>query len=153
MCWDTARTYPGSQRAPSLARRFCADQLMTQLADRPDRRAIIDDAVVIVSELVTNAVRAGCTSAQVSLTMHHRQLRVAVDDDAPGMPSPRQPTDRDPRGRGLAIAAELSSAWGTENTATGKRVWAELDLSPALTTALTCHSLQTLGHGSTRRTL
>ena len=111
------------------------------LADRPERHVLLDDVTLIVSELITNSLNAGATAATVHLGWHRHQLRLAVDDDAPGVPRLHVATDNDSHGRGLAITQALSNAWGAEPHSRehpGKQVWAALSVAPILTTALAC---------------
>jgi anti-sigma regulatory factor (Ser/Thr protein kinase) len=113
------------------------------LADQPERGELLGDVTVIISELVTNAVNAGATSALVTLDWHRHQLRLVVADDAPGVPALQAPTRDETHGRGLAITQSLSTVWGVEPPSrgyhVGKQVWAELRVAPVLTTTLLCH--------------
>jgi signal transduction histidine kinase len=97
---------------------------------------VVDDAELIVSELVTNAIDADCGGAQLTVTVEAGVVRIEVEDDASGLPQPADAGSNDERGRGLAIVAALSTRWGYERLGRGKRVWAELaarqgSLSPA----------------------
>lgn len=61
--------------------------------------ALVDDVVLCISELVANAVQAGCTRICLNYTSDSDQARLSVADDAPTMPSQR-PLDPDAtRGR------------------------------------------------------
>ena len=65
---------------------------------------MIDDYLLVVSELTTNAVKAGCTAVSITVEVHRDHLRIAAHDDGPGVPRPgtaRRPDDRG--GRGLPI--------------------------------------------------
>lgn len=90
----------------------------------------IDDALVVVSELVTNAIRHAGTSSTLEMELSHSRewLRVALRDgsSAPPMPRVADPTAED--GRGMAIMSALSDRWGIEPYDGGKRVWLEIDL-------------------------
>ena len=123
--------------APSRARRFAADSLRSELSGPAAERSV-DLTVVVVSELVTNAVRAGCTAIGVTLQLHRDHLRVMVFDDAPGRPKPRPTGGHDIRGRGLSIIRAVSRAWGLQLAAAGKRVWAEIALPDDVIHASTC---------------
>ena len=123
--------------APSRARRFVADSLRSELSG-PAVEGSVDVAVVVVSELVTNAVRAGCAAIAVSLQLHRDHLRVVVFDDAPGRPKPRTAGAGDVRGRGLSIVRAVSRAWGLQVAAAGKRIWAEIALPDDLIHASAC---------------
>ncbi|MFF3215095.1 SpoIIE family protein phosphatase [Streptomyces sp. NPDC002886] len=96
---------------------------------------IIDDAVVLTSELVTNAVVHAGTRAEVLCLRTEDGVRVEVADRYPERELPLQhPGDRpyaDPdreNGRGLMLCAALATRWGVEYTATHKHVWFRLDM-------------------------
>ncbi|WP_042441892.1 SpoIIE family protein phosphatase [Streptacidiphilus jiangxiensis] len=99
---------------------------------------VVDDAVVLVSELVTNAVVHAGTAALVELLRQGEQVRIEVGDRYPRRALPIYPgADEGPAptaeleregGRGLLLCAALASRWGVDYTATDKRVWFTLDL-------------------------
>ena len=114
--------------APRLARRH-----VVEIA-RGAPRALVSDALLLVSELVTNAVKHG-GSAFVTLyaSASPRLVRIAVHDGGEGLPAvvAEAPDRGAPGGRGLMIVSALASRWGVESdpTVVGKTVWAELDAS------------------------
>jgi len=127
MCQNFEVQYLHCDRAtPSAARRFVAHQLGGELPDGAD--SAIETAVLVTSELVTNAVRAGCQHLELRLAVNRSGVRVAVEDDVDGVPRPRVAGIEDVRGRGLAIVGAVSRGWGTEPTAAGKSVWADIEL-------------------------
>lgn len=141
MCWDARRHFAAETRSPAAARRFCTQRLSEMLTDRPERAALLDDLALVVTELVTNSLNAGASATTVRLSWHRHQLRLAVEDDAPGIPMLRSAASDDSHGRGLAITESLSLAWGVQSTPAvqvGKRVWADFAVAPTLTTALPC---------------
>jgi hypothetical protein len=138
MCWQVAQSYPCQPGTPARARLFCAETLPSLLAATAARDPLIELALLVVSELVTNAVNAGCVTARLILSMHHDRLRVGVCDDAAGQPQMAHPSRSEPHGRGLLIIASVARSWGVTPAATGKEVWAELDVDTELTTALDC---------------
>ena len=83
------------------------------------------DAILCISELVTNAVHAGCQNLRVELTFGEHDLRVGVVDDAPGRPVPRTAGAHEHRGRGLNLVQAVSRRWGVDVVERGKKVWAE----------------------------
>jgi anti-sigma regulatory factor (Ser/Thr protein kinase) len=93
---------------------------------------LADDVEIIVSELVTNAVLAGCVVMHVLLTLNPSCLRIDLRDDAPGWPTEVDASPTDDHGRGLAIVSALASRWGVRRLRDAKEVWAELDLPTAL---------------------
>jgi PAS domain S-box-containing protein len=95
---------------------------------------IVDDAVVLTSELVTNAVVHAGTSADVLCLRTEDGVRVEVSDLYPDREVPVQSAavsmgspDRE-GGRGLQLCAALATRWGVEYTPTHKQVWFQLDL-------------------------
>jgi anti-sigma regulatory factor (Ser/Thr protein kinase) len=127
--WTATSDFSCDAAAPAKARRFCAEQLGSVLPDRPDAEDVIADAVLVTSELVTNAVRAGCSRITLELSLAHDALQLAVHDDAPGIPVERAPRPDEPRGRGLAITARIANRWGYRPSHTGKQVWAHLPVT------------------------
>jgi anti-sigma regulatory factor (Ser/Thr protein kinase) len=89
---------------------------------------LIDDAQLVVTELVTNAILHSKSDCTVTIDLGAQKLRIAVTDNGNGVPEP-QPFDLTREGgRGLLIVATLADAWGVipEDGAAGKTVWAEL---------------------------
>lgn len=123
---------------PAAARAHCDSQLTSLLPDAAGRRALADTASLVVSELVTNAVAAGSSRLEVILGVHRDHIRLAVGDDAAGLPTLRGTTPTDPSGRGLAIVAALSRSWGVERSELGKHVWALLPIAAALAPMVPC---------------
>jgi PAS domain S-box-containing protein len=116
-------------RSVASARSFVRDTLQGWgFAD------IVDDAVVLTSELVTNAVVHAGTSADVLCLRSDEGVRIEVADRYPEREIPRQGSpvnmgspDRE-GGRGLQLCAALAGRWGVEYTPTHKQVWFQLDL-------------------------
>ncbi|MDX3524641.1 SpoIIE family protein phosphatase [Streptomyces scabiei] len=85
---------------------------------------------LVVSELVTNAIRYG--GAPVCLRLiRERGLIVEVSDGGHTSPHLRRAAMEDEGGRGLFLVAQLTQRWGTRYTSTGKTIWTEVSLSPA----------------------
>ena len=92
---------------------------------------VLDDALVVVTELVTNALVHAGPFCELRAVLSGGVLRLQVSDSGVGMPDPRAATDTDEGGRGLLLVNALCAAWGTVALpAGGKVVWAEL-LRPA----------------------
>jgi anti-sigma regulatory factor (Ser/Thr protein kinase) len=86
---------------------------------------ILDDAALVVTELVTNAVTHG-GDFRLQLSRTSGALRIEVVDDGAGTPEP-QPQDIEAEGgRGIMLVDAMSSSWGVENVPRGKLVWAEI---------------------------
>ncbi|PHQ48409.1 PAS domain S-box protein [Streptomyces cinnamoneus] len=124
-----AATFEPVGRSVAAARAFVRDTL--QGWGFPD---VIDDAVVLTSELVTNAVVHAGTSAEVVCARMNAGVRVEVSDRYPERELPVQnpagrfgSLDRE-GGRGLLLCAALAGRWGVEYSSTHKTVWFRLDL-------------------------
>ncbi|MGA4539470.1 SpoIIE family protein phosphatase [Uniformispora flossi] len=85
------------------------------------------NAELILSELVTNAIRYGSAPIQVRL-IHDRRLICEVFDAGSTAPHLRRAATTDEGGRGLFLVAKFAARWGTRYTAQGKVIWAELPL-------------------------
>jgi anti-sigma regulatory factor (Ser/Thr protein kinase) len=117
---------PCEASTPMRARRWAAGCLYALLGDAPGAGALIDDAVLCVSELVTNAVQAGCSAISLRLRIDQDVVRISIIDDASGHPTPRAAGPNDPTGRGLRLVEALTRRWGVDPAASGKEVWAEI---------------------------
>ncbi|MEV4108320.1 ATP-binding protein [Nonomuraea sp. NPDC049695] len=83
-------------------------------------------AELLVSELVTNAVRHACGIVRLNLSAADGLLRCEVEDSSPLPPRPRAAAADDEGSRGLLLVEVLSSGWGSVPTGRGKVVWFEL---------------------------
>ncbi|KPI16950.1 putative PAS/PAC sensor protein [Actinobacteria bacterium OK074] len=118
--WDL----PANAEIVSEARRLASAQL--------DEWGLTEAAFVtelVVSELVTNAIRYGAEPIQLRL-IHDRTLLCEVSDGNSTSPHLRRARITDEGGRGLLLVAQLTKSWGTRHTATGKTIWAEQSLTP-----------------------
>ncbi|MCX5393562.1 SpoIIE family protein phosphatase [Streptomyces sp. NBC_00094] len=115
-------------RSVAAARAFVRDTL--QGWGHPE---LIDDATVLTSELVTNAVIHAGTSAEVLVLRAEDSIRIEVADRYPEREIPVQSgrslgsPDRE-NGRGLLLCAALAHRWGVDYSPTRKHVWFHLDL-------------------------
>ncbi|MEU9121601.1 SpoIIE family protein phosphatase [Streptomyces sp. NPDC048506] len=124
-----AATFEPVGRSVATARAFVRDTLQGWgCAD------IVDDAVVLTSELVTNAVVHAGTAADVLCLRSDGGVRISVADRYPEREIPLQHAgqamahpDRE-GGRGLLLCGALATRWGVEYTAAQKHVWFQLDL-------------------------
>ncbi|MGW7545690.1 SpoIIE family protein phosphatase [Streptomyces sp. NPDC054770] len=86
-----------------------------------------DGMLLVISELVTNAVRFGTGPVTVRLVRAGRRLTCEVGDTGNGRPRQRRGDPLDDSGRGLHVVHKLTTRWGVRWTDTGKAVWAELE--------------------------
>ncbi|MFF3269995.1 ATP-binding protein [Streptomyces chrestomyceticus] len=91
---------------------------------------VVDLAVLLVSELVTNALRHASGPIGVRIVLKSGGgLLVEVSDPVPDPPRERAATPDDEGGRGLQLVACTSRRWGTRHGRTGKTVWFELSVA------------------------
>ncbi|MEU7426350.1 ATP-binding protein [Streptomyces sp. NPDC040750] len=95
---------------------------------------IADTAALLVSELVTNALRHTRGPLRLNLQVRDGRLRCEVEDTDSGGPV-RRTVDTDAEsGRGMELVDLLAEAWGGTRTPTGKTVWFELTAQPPAST-------------------
>jgi serine phosphatase RsbU (regulator of sigma subunit)/anti-sigma regulatory factor (Ser/Thr protein kinase) len=119
-------SFPPAEASVSAARRLVTSTLAQWGAED-----LVDDATLLVSELVTNAVVHAGTEVDVTLTLLADAVEVAVTDRHPTRPVPPPPADVDGAredGRGLLLTSALSASWGVDYTERTKRVWFRLPL-------------------------
>ncbi len=106
------------------ARRFVRD-ILTQW----DLLPILDDALLVVSELAANAITHAGSDYRVRLSSGQRSVRIEVRDSGEGTPEPQPHNLTSEHGRGLLMVAAIAASWGIEHSE-GRRklVWAELAL-------------------------
>ncbi|MGW3651434.1 SpoIIE family protein phosphatase [Streptomyces sp. NPDC000878] len=141
-------THPSDDVALVLARTRALDADHVRVWDLPAdfevvaearRRAVaqltewgLDEAAfvteLVVSELVTNAIRYGTDPIQLRL-IHDRTLICEVSDGSSTSPHLRRARISDEGGRGLLLVAQLTTSWGTRHTRNGKTIWAEQALT------------------------
>lgn len=107
-------------RAPATAR-----EAIEQIAGQVDPK-IVPDAMLLVSELVTNSVKYGRGDLRLLLDVDGGRLRCEVVDDGGGFtPSARTKPSTDVGGWGLHLVESLADRWGVQDGST--HVWFELD--------------------------
>ncbi len=116
--WTLPSELTSASRARSLIRRPLR---------RWDLLELLPTAELLVSELVTNAVRYAQGKIGLRLILE-AGLVCEVMDESAALPRLRHPDDSDERGRGLQVVSQLAQRWGARRAATGKVVWCELPL-------------------------
>jgi serine phosphatase RsbU (regulator of sigma subunit) len=109
--------------APGRARRLARSALA-----RWELEELTDSVELLVSEVVTNAVRYASRPVTLRL-LRTDVLRCEVGDDVPQLPRLRQARATDEGGRGLYLVNKLARRWGATRLSTGKVVWFELNRS------------------------
>lgn len=140
----TAVRVPFGAGSAALVRR----RLVTELTSHGVDVDVVDEAALVASELVGNAVRHGLPLADGCLraawTLGPSQLHLEVSDGGTGVPeglsltsvSSGGPGGDAEGGRGLGIVDLLAAGWGSRRTLSGVDVWADLRLVPGATSHL-----------------
>ncbi|WP_406485964.1 SpoIIE family protein phosphatase [Streptomyces phaeochromogenes] len=113
--WDV----PPDPAAVSKIRKWVSDRLTSW-----GMEAAVFTTELVVSELVTNAIRYGSPPVQLRL-IKDSALICEVSDSSSTAPHLRRARAFDEGGRGLLLVAQLADRWGTRHTPTGKTIWAE----------------------------
>ena len=114
------RAFTASPSALASVRSWVRDVLRDWVVAEPT----VDDAVLLTSELATNAVQHARSAFDVTMTRQANAIRVAVADDSQRLPSLRENVPYGEGGRGLLIVEAVSSEWGAEPVpGDGKVVW------------------------------
>ncbi|GAA4902388.1 SpoIIE family protein phosphatase [Streptomyces coeruleoprunus] len=113
---------PREPRSVGRARELARDRLTAW-----DLEPLVDTVELLVSELVTNALRYGEGEIRLRL-LRDRTLVCEVWDAGLVQPRRRRARDTDEGGRGLQLVGLLSAGWGSRRTPRGKTVWFELAL-------------------------
>jgi serine/threonine-protein kinase RsbW len=113
--------------------RAARDRIRGALRDRcPD--ALLDDARLVVSELVANSLRYARPlddhTIRIGWSIRADVLRLTVTDggSTTSAPSPRRPGEMATGGRGLKIVQTIAERWGVDRKGSSTTVWAELTL-------------------------
>ena len=118
---ETTRGFTGTSQGPRFARRFVAETLQRWgLVD------LVDDAVLVVSELATNAVMHARSDFTVGLSRRGGGVHLAVADSNIDTPQTRHLDRMAPGGRGLRVVDQIATRTGHDLVDGGKVVWADL---------------------------
>ena len=113
---------PATDEAPRNARALLAVQLGELLTLEQGQVAEL-----LISELVTNALRHTQSDVILVDVSTDARIRVSVTDQSSRMPQRQSPGPDEPGGRGLMIVDELAESWGIDALpGDGKRIWFEL---------------------------
>ncbi|MCZ4508187.1 MEKHLA domain-containing protein [Streptomyces sp. ActVer] len=93
-----------------------------------DCTATADDARLLLSEILTNAVQHAQGPLGLHLCRTATELTVEVSDHSPHLPQPRLAAEDDESGRGLILVRALAGTWGVRPTDEGKTTWFTLAL-------------------------
>ncbi|HWL90511.1 MAG TPA: ATP-binding protein [Actinomycetota bacterium] len=113
--------------AASQARAVITDELGRAVSGK-----VLEDATLLVSELVTNAVRhaprAGSPAVELRVKVDQERVRVVVSDPGGGfVAAPRLPTAAESSGWGLYLVDRIADRWGVISTGRNE-VWFEIDV-------------------------
>jgi anti-sigma regulatory factor (Ser/Thr protein kinase) len=118
---EVTRRFPRAVQSPALARHFVADTLGSW-----GMASLVDDAILLVSELAANAVLHATSDFTVGLSRSDAGVRLHVGDASSAVPVARHPRVTDIGGRGLLLMGELAEAVWYELVDGGKVVWVDL---------------------------
>jgi anti-sigma regulatory factor (Ser/Thr protein kinase) len=125
---DHVRTEPvrallaPEERSPAAARRIVRNAVLEAGLDH-----VLDEALLLTTELVTNALVHGGTEVELEVEAEDELLRVLVSDRGHGrVLLAATPSEEREGGRGIYLVDALASAWGTRQSPHGKTVWFEL---------------------------
>ena len=112
---------PAEPASIPRARRFVRGAVESLGAD-----AAADDAVLLISELATNALLHARSAFTVEVTRNDDRVRICIVDGSPAAPRVRAYAEDATTGRGLQLVQTLSADWGVHFRQHGKTVWVEL---------------------------
>jgi anti-sigma regulatory factor (Ser/Thr protein kinase) len=117
---------PSSESSPAAARDWARRAVCVEHA-----LSVQDEALLLITELITNSVRHGGPPIVLALECDEHVLRARVRDGSPTLPTPITPSlDSDEGGRGMTLVSLLTDTWGVEPVedehGPGKQIWFEL---------------------------
>lgn len=123
MCRVASKELRHSTQAVAEARAFVSSALR-----RWELEALVVDAELLTSELVTNAVIHARTDLTVSVAVADGTAEIGVTDGSADLPRPRTAARTAEGGRGLRLVERLAEDWGVARVDGGKQVWFALDV-------------------------
>ena len=114
--------FPSELHSARDARRFAAGVLASWACEN-----LADAVLLLVSELVTNAVIHAHSDVEVVLRLRPARVRVEIIDSAVEYVQRRDAASDDQSGRGMALTEALAIAWGVDTLVAGKSVWFEVE--------------------------
>lgn len=111
---------PHDASGPAQARAAVRDSTHLQLD------GLCDDVALVVSEMVTNALRHAAPPVQLEVESTDDDVLVAVRDGSPDAPEPRTPDEHAEGGRGMLLVDMLAAEHGVRPQPPGKTVWARI---------------------------
>lgn len=132
MCQRVQLTLQCHPASVAAGRHWVAQTLLGwATSDADTAHDLIDDLVLVTSELLANAVAACTERVVVGLEAHRDRIRVTIRDDSPEQALAREASEGATGGRGLTIVDSLSERWGqSAYDGFNKDVWAEVRVGP-----------------------
>jgi anti-sigma regulatory factor (Ser/Thr protein kinase) len=118
------RLFPNAAAGVRDARTFVADAL------RGEDPAVVETAMLMVSELATNAVVHTTSPFGIGVDRSDHEVRISVTDHGDGTPHLRHASSTDSDGRGLSIVAAFAVEWGVDQGRGSKTVWFTIPSDP-----------------------
>jgi anti-sigma regulatory factor (Ser/Thr protein kinase) len=112
--------------APNPTSSYAARNFVGGTLERWGRADLVETAVLLTSEVVTNVILHARTDLVVTATLDRNRARVAVRDEEVTPPQRRHAPPDSEDGRGLLLVEELATSWGVLPDERGKAVWFEL---------------------------
>jgi hypothetical protein len=131
------RSFPVQAISARVARTWLGDlfAIWQDSEDMPANPDVLETAQLLLTELMSNAIRHSEHRVTLRVHLEGPRLRVEVEDSSDRMPVMREPDDDAAvEGRGLRLVDALAGVWGVQLVERGKRVWFELGLNGVATT-------------------
>lgn len=121
-----ARSFPADLSSVGGARRWVRETLEGKVGGSEE---LVDLAMLLTSEVVTNSLVHGRSGVEVSIDRRPDRIRIGVTDSDQGFIRRRAPALGSQSGRGVELVESMSSGWGVNRFVSGKQVWFDLDVS------------------------